>query len=82
MLWFFAAGLFVGYVSARMAYCTESGIIAHMTVGVLGAYVGMAGFHVLGIEAYNALGMIVIGSLGAAGALWAVRILYARSDLY
>lgn len=80
MLWFIVAGILVGYVSARMAYCWESGMIAHIAVGIVGAYMGTAILKLVGISSEGAIGMIVIGSMGASCALWLLRFIYENSD--
>lgn len=80
MLWFIVAGILVGYISARMAYCWESGIIAHIAVGIVGAYMGTVLFGLVGITSSGALGMIVIGMLGASCALWLLRVIYENSN--
>lgn len=80
MLWFIVAGILVGYVSARMAYCWESGVIAHIAVGIVGAYMGTVLFQLVGITSDGALGMIVIGAFGAVCALRLLRLLYENSD--
>lgn len=80
MLWFVVAGIVAGYVSARMAYCWESGMVAHIAVGIVGAYMGTALFGLVGITSDGALGMIVIGMMGASCALWLLRFIYENSD--
>ena len=80
MLWFIVSGVLAGYLSARMAYCWESGTLAHIAVGIIGAYMGTAVFRLVGITSDSALGMIVIGALGASCALWLLRIIYEHSD--
>ena len=80
MLWFIVSGVLAGYLSARMAYCWESGTLAHIAVGIIGAYMGTTVFRLVGITSDSALGMIVIGALGASCALWLLRVIYEHSD--
>lgn len=55
-------------------------MIAHIAVGIVGAYMGTALFQFVGITSDGAIGMIVIGVMGASCALWFLRFIYENSD--
>ncbi len=65
ILWFLIVGLVAGWLADMMVKGTSLGLVGHIVVGVIGAFVGGFLFSLFGVTTYGTLGNIVMATIGA-----------------
>lgn len=65
LLGFLIVGLIAGWIADMLVKSSSYGLLGHLIIGVVGAYIGGFLFRLVGINAYGVLGSIIMAVIGA-----------------
>jgi uncharacterized membrane protein YeaQ/YmgE (transglycosylase-associated protein family) len=74
LILFLVVGLVAGWLARRIMKGAGFGLVGDLIVGVIGAFVGVWLFGVLGISAGGILGLLVASLVGALVLLYVLRL--------
>ncbi len=78
LLSFLIIGLIAGWIADMLVKGSSFGLIGHIIIGVIGAFIGGFIFRALGIDAYGLLGSIVMAVIGAVVLLLIIQAFNKR----
>ena len=64
-IWFIIIGLLAGWLAGKIMKGSGYGLLGNLLLGVIGSIVGGLTFLVLGLEADNIVGKLVMATVGA-----------------
>jgi uncharacterized membrane protein YeaQ/YmgE (transglycosylase-associated protein family) len=65
VIWFLIIGFVAGWLADLMVKGTSFGLVGHIVVGVIGAFIGGFLFSLFGVTTYGTLGNVVMATIGA-----------------
>jgi uncharacterized membrane protein YeaQ/YmgE (transglycosylase-associated protein family) len=68
-------GLIAGWLTGKLLNGEGYGALCDILLGLVGGIVGAAVFAIVGLHAHNAIGAIVIATMGSIGLVTLTRIL-------
>jgi uncharacterized membrane protein YeaQ/YmgE (transglycosylase-associated protein family) len=78
LVMFLLVGLVAGWLAGKIMKGSGYGLVGDLVVGVVGAFVGVWLFGLLGISAGGILGLLVASVVGALLLLFVVRLVRRR----
>jgi uncharacterized membrane protein YeaQ/YmgE (transglycosylase-associated protein family) len=78
LIMFLLVGIVAGFVAGKLMRGAGFGLLGDLVVGVIGAFVGVWVFGLLGISASGLLGLLVAAIVGAMLLLFMVRLIKRR----
>ena len=74
LILFLAIGLVAGWLAGRIMKGAGFGLVGDLVVGVIGAFIGVWLFGLLGISGGGVLGLLVAALVGALVLLYVIRM--------
>jgi uncharacterized membrane protein YeaQ/YmgE (transglycosylase-associated protein family) len=71
---FLVVGLVAGWLAGRIMKGAGFGLVGDLVVGVIGAFIGVWLFGLLGISAGGIIGLLVVSLVGALVLLYVIRM--------
>jgi uncharacterized membrane protein YeaQ/YmgE (transglycosylase-associated protein family) len=78
LLLFLVIGVLAGFLAGKIMRGAGYGVVADLIIGVIGAFIGVWVFGLLGIETAGILGLLIASVVGALLLLWVVRLVKKR----
>ena len=78
LILFLAVGLVAGWLAGKIMKGSGFGLVGDLVVGVIGAFIGVWLFGVLGISAGGVIGLLVASIVGALLLLYVLRLVKKR----
>jgi len=74
LILFLVVGLVAGWLAGRIMKGAGFGLVGDLIVGVIGAFIGVWLFGLLGISAGGIIGLLVVALVGALVLLYVIRM--------
>jgi uncharacterized membrane protein YeaQ/YmgE (transglycosylase-associated protein family) len=74
LLLFLAVGLLAGFLAGKIMKGSGFGVIGDLVIGVIGAFIGVWIFGLLGISSGGIIGLLIAAVVGALILLYVIRI--------
>ena len=78
LLIFLAIGVLAGFLAGRIMKGKGFGLLGDLIVGVIGAFIGVWLFGLLGISTSGILGLLIAAIIGALILLYLIRLIKRR----
>jgi uncharacterized membrane protein YeaQ/YmgE (transglycosylase-associated protein family) len=78
LVMFLLVGIVAGFVAGKIMKGAGFGLLGDLVVGVIGAFIGVWVFGLLGISAGGLLGLLVAAIVGALLLLFLIRLIKRR----
>jgi len=74
-VWIIVIGILAGFLAGKIMRGKGFGLLVDLLLGIVGAFVGVKIFEMLGIGAYGLIGQLVVSLVGALLILFVVRLI-------
>jgi uncharacterized membrane protein YeaQ/YmgE (transglycosylase-associated protein family) len=78
LLLFLVIGILAGFVAGKIMKGSGFGLIGDLIIGVIGSFIGVWVFDLLGISRGGIIGLLVAAIVGALILLYAIRLAKSR----